>query len=99
MRQIIVLHNQSLQDIAIGYCGTGEAIKDIAMLNNISITAELIPGQLIVIPSKDYGYQEIANYFNLNKAEPATALTQTQIEVLQPQGIGFMVIENDFTVR
>ncbi|AMO19233.2 hypothetical protein [Flavobacterium columnare] len=68
------------------------------MLNNISTTSELVPGQLILIPSKDYGYQEIVNYFTLNKVEPATALTQTQIEALEPQGIGYMAIGIDFIV-
>lgn len=98
--QIIALHNQTLLDIAIRHCGTVEAVVDIAILNNISITDDLIPGQIILIPDKDYGNQEVINYFNANKIDPATALTDEHIELTEGNsGIGFWEIGNNFIVQ
>jgi hypothetical protein len=100
MKQITALNNQSLPDIAIRHCGTVEAVTDIAILNNISITQELIPGQLIQIPSKDYGNQEVVNYFAANKIEPATALTEEHNALVEGNsGIGYWIIENNFIVQ
>lgn len=100
MTQIVALNNQTLLDVAIRHCGTVEAIVEIAILNNISITDDLAPGQLIQIPVKDYGNQEVVNYFTLNKVEPATALTQEHVALTEGNsGIGFWIIENNFIVQ
>lgn len=98
--QITVLNNQTLLDIAIRHCGTVEAVAYIAILNNISITQELIPGQLIELPSKDYGNQEVINYFSANKIDPATALTEEHTALTEGNsGIGFWEIGNNFIVQ
>lgn len=98
--KIIVLDNQTLLDIAIRHCGTIEALTDIAILNNISITSELFPGQTIEIPNKDYGFKEVVNYFDINKVNPATALTDENAVIMEgDSGIGFWEIENDFIVQ
>lgn len=100
MRQIIALHNQSLLDVAIRHCGTVEAITDIAILNNISITDELVPGQLITIPAKDYGYQNVVDFFEVNKKQPATALTVENKQIIEgDSGIGFWIIQDNFIVQ
>lgn len=100
MTQIIVLNNQTLADISIRYCGTIEALAEIAILNNFSITDDLVPGQLIQIPVKDYGYQEVINYFAVNKIDPATALTEEHLSLTEGNsGIGFWIIENNFIVQ
>lgn len=97
---IIVLYNQTLSDVSIRYCGTVEAITEIAILNNISITSELFPGQTIEIPNKDYGFKEVVNYFDINKVNPATALTDENAVIMEgDSGIGFWEIENDFIVQ
>jgi len=68
--EVIVLHNQSLADIAVTYCGNYDAIYEVAYLNSLSITDELIPGQKIQVPP---AYDEnIVNYFKANKNQPAT---------------------------
>ncbi|MEG3977312.1 hypothetical protein QT970_22205 [Microcoleus sp. herbarium8] len=98
--KITVLDNQTLMDVAIRHCGTIEALTDIAILNNISITAELVAGQSIEMPNKDYGFQEVVNYFTVNKVNPATALTDEDSAVTEgDSGIGFWEIENNFTVQ
>lgn len=98
--QITALHNQTLLDVAIRHCGTVQAVVDIAILNNISITDDLIPGQIILIPSKDYGFQEVVNFFALNKIDPATALTENDEALTEGNsGIGFWEIGNNFIVQ
>jgi hypothetical protein len=100
MKQITALNNQNLLDIAIRHCGTVEAITDIAILNNISITDELVPGQIIIIPAKDYGSQNVVDFFVVNKKEPATALTTENKQIIEgDSGIGFWIIEDNFIVQ
>lgn len=100
MMQITALHNQSLLDVAIRHCGTVEAVLDIAILNNISVTGELIPGQVIELPNNDYGFQEVVNFFAANNIDPATALTQDDEALTEGNsGIGFWEIGNNFIVQ
>ncbi|PWA05479.1 LysM domain-containing protein [Flavobacterium laiguense] len=98
MIQITVLYNQTLQDIVIRYCGTIEALVQIAILNNISITQGLVPGQLIQIPNKDFGNQELVNYFNTNKIQPACGFVGNSLPDT-PTGIDYMIIGTDFIVE
>ena len=98
--QITALHNQTLLDIAIRHCGTIEAVVDIAVLNNISITDDLVSGQLIALPSKDYGSKEVINYFVTNKIDPANALNDLHFDLVQgKEGIGFWSINNNFITQ
>ena len=88
---IIVLHNQTIIDIAIQYFGTAEAAFDIALMNQLSITDDIEPGQILHVPNLDYGSTEIVKYFLANKKQPATALMPTvevtnQYEYEFPQG-------------
>lgn len=100
MKTITVLNNQSLLDIAIRHCGTIEAITDIAILNNLSITDELTPGQTLKMPLKDYGSQNVVNFFQDNKKEPATALSSADKEIIEGEsGIDFWIIEDNFIVQ
>lgn len=97
---VTVLNNQTLQDIAILYCGTIAALFDIALLNNVSITDDLVPGQILEIPSKDYGFQEVVNYFISNEIQPATILTKENTEAMEGlTGIDYWIIEDTFTVQ
>ena len=98
--QVPVLNNQTLLDVAIRHCGTVEAVAAIAILNNISITQDLVPGQLLELPDKNYGYSEVVNYLAINKKDPATALTEAQKAITEgASGIGFWILENNFTVQ
>jgi LysM repeat protein len=98
MKTVTVLENQSLFDIAIQYCGTVESIFDIAMLNNISITAFLDPGQKLLVSNQNYGYDEIVDHYIVNKIQPATGgITAAQI-LQQPDGIGAMRVDSTFRI-
>jgi len=70
-----ILHNQSLFDVAVQYCGTVAAYLDIAKLNGLSPTAILSTGDTIKIPEKDYGAQDIVDYYKYKGIIPATAVT------------------------
>ncbi|MFK7099467.1 hypothetical protein V3471_00530 [Flavobacterium oreochromis] len=94
----IVLSNQSLFDVAIQHTGNVKTLFDLALHNNLSITQELKPSNELVVKTVNAS-KEVSNYLRTTNEQPATALTQTQIEVLQPQGIGYMIIANDFIVR
>jgi LysM repeat protein len=103
--QVTVLNNQSLFDVAIQYYGTVEASVSIAILNGISITDELVPGQVLNVPVIDYGFSDVANYFNIEKIEPATGTSVYDIynedgEITTPlEGIDYWGIEYDFIVQ
>ena len=98
--KIIALHNQTLLDIAIRHCGSIDAVIDIAVLNNVSITDDLAPGLILEIPNNDYGAQEVINYFDINQLQPATALTEEQKALTEGKsGIGFWEIGNNFIVQ
>ncbi|OWP76526.1 hypothetical protein [Flavobacterium oreochromis] len=92
-----VKHNQSLFDFTIQSKGTIEALFETAILNNVSITEDLLTGSDLLV-SNGIIDKQIVNYFLNKKIVPATALTQTQIQTLEPQGIGYMIIANDFIV-
>lgn len=97
--ETIALQDQTLADIAVRYCGTLEAIFDIAVLNGLSITAPLEPGQTIIIPEKDYGFKEVVNYFQNEQMQPTSGLTQEQAAIINNAGgIGLMGIEINFIV-
>lgn len=100
MATIIALNNQNLLDIAIRYCGTVESVVDIAVLNGIGIMDDLIAGQLLIIPARDYGYQEIVTFFNENKKQPATALTAENKAIIEQEaGIGFWILGDNFIIQ
>ncbi|MFK7048720.1 hypothetical protein FLACOL_01062 [Flavobacterium columnare] len=96
--QIQIKHNQSLLDFTVQEKGTIEALFEVALLNNKSITDNLLVGSCLESPSATIDKQ-ITDYFKNKKLVPASALTQTQIQNLEPQGIGYMSIGFDFTVQ
>lgn len=63
------LPNQSLLDIVIAKTGSLEALVDTAFLNNISITAQLTPGQ--EIETNIINNRKVVEYFKYNP-HPAT---------------------------
>lgn len=93
-----VLSNQSLLDIAIQHTGNIKTLFDLALQNNLSITQELKPSTVLVIGTNNAG-KEIADYLRRTNEQPATGLSKTQIENLEPQGIGYMTIGFDFIIQ
>lgn len=89
-----VLSGQTILDIAIQSCGGIEAAFDLAMLNGLNPTDDLVPGQELVLP--DVVNSDIQEYFQNKNIHPATLLT------VQSQVIGSVVdtiIRNVSTIQ
>lgn len=97
---ITVIANQSLLDLAIQENGNVDAVFDLAVANNISITEILSPGKEIIPVKSDYSNFETANYFKGRSKKIATGLNFEDSEILEPEfGIGLMEIGSTFIVR
>ncbi len=90
---ITVEQGQSLRDVAIQYCGDVAAALDIAVINGISITQQLVAGSTLAIPS--VVKKDIVNYLAVNNLIPATDKEHTSSTL---SGIGYWQIERDFIV-
>lgn len=97
--KIIVLHNQTLLDLAIQYTGTAENAFDLALANNKSITDDLQAGESIDISTYDtQKNKDILNYYQAKKLQPATGLSSQQLINDKPEGIDYWAIQTDFIV-
>ena len=89
---MIVEQGQCLVDMAIQYNGNALAIFDIALINGISLTEDIVPGQELketaVLDNR------IKNYFS--KITPASGNDADLL--VQPQGIGYWYIGLDFII-
>ena len=65
------LAGQSLVDIAVQELGSVEGVFELAKLNGISVTDDLIPGQELTLPI--ISNIPIANYYANKGIKPATA--------------------------
>jgi hypothetical protein len=50
MRQAVVHSGQSIFDIAIQHCGDVSAAYDISVMNVITLSSQLMPGQVLKLP-------------------------------------------------
>lgn len=92
--QITSKQGQWLGDIVVREAGSIEAIVEMAVANNISITDQLPVGTELIKPSRiDL---RVINYYKTNNIYPATLTTDVEKEI---GGIGAMTIGIDFIVR
>ena len=91
-----VLSQQSLLDLAIQIAGSPEAVIELAIKNDLSITDDLTAGNDIL---DDIGIvnTDIAGYYANKKLTPAT-WSEDEIEEIAGEGIEFWAIEYDFIV-
>jgi hypothetical protein len=68
-----VLSGQTIFDISIQSCGGIEAAFDLAMLNGLNPTDDLVPGQELLLP--DVVNSDVQQYFQNKNIHPATLLT------------------------
>jgi hypothetical protein len=99
MKSLTIIQNQSLLDVAIEQLGSVDRAFEVALLNGLSISADLYPGQEINLPDVYSANTEQALYFANKKIATAQAFAQT--EELSPilEGIGYMEVEYDFKVQ
>jgi LysM repeat protein len=99
-RIIKVLAGQSLINIACQYSGNAEAMPEIARINNLEYTQDLIPGMELKIPdTSTYENKSIAKYFENKAIYPATEMLDKDICNINDPGIGQMIIKQTFIVR
>lgn len=75
---ITVIENQSLLDIAVQYYGNALAAFDLAVVNKISITDVLVPGQQLIKPTSEFNNIDVSKYFEARNQMIATAISITQ---------------------
>ncbi len=73
MNEIQVYNGQNLLDVALIYYGTIKAALDIAIANNMQLTDDLRPGQILLLPTSRYINPEIQKYYEIKQIKPATA--------------------------
>ena len=90
---ITSIQDQWLGDIVIRESGCIEAIVEVAIENEISVTDKMIPGLQVLQPIQ--ANRHIVNYYNTNNIYPATA---ADLEVKSFRGIGYMAVGVNFIV-
>ena len=98
---ITVLHNQSLLDLALQHTGTIESIFELAVLNEKSVTDDLVAGPPLNVPpfSASARNKDILAYYMAKNIQPATAFTKQDKQVLERlEGISIWAINLDFVV-
>lgn len=94
---ITVLHNQSLLDLALQHTGTIESIFELAVLNEKSVTDDMVAGASLLIG--EISNKDILNYYTAKNIQPATAFTKADKQVLERlEGISIWAINLDFVV-
>jgi hypothetical protein len=92
-----ILHNQSVFDVTLHHTGSFAKVLELAMLNGLSITDELLPGVVIAIPAVDD--QSMIDFYTRMNVVPATALGLGAVVPVSDEGIGAMAIEINFIIR
>ncbi|WP_372472675.1 hypothetical protein AB4865_07590 [Capnocytophaga sp. ARDL2] len=77
--KITVLQGQTLLDVAIQHCGSAEAVFDICLENNLSVSDELSAGQSLRLSIVLKKNNEIVNYYKNKNIQPATDIATEQV--------------------
>lgn len=95
MTVAIVDEGQWLRDIAIQYSGSISEIFEVAKANGLSITDDIVPGLVLMVPNVEDA--NLVQFFSDNGYVPATGLS---IEDQQAErgGISYMGITTNFKV-
>ncbi len=96
---MIVIENQSLLDVAVQDDGSVLAAFEWTLVNGLSITDDLTPGQQLVAPNSLFRNTNVANYFKGRNQMIATAYKGTFEDLIPELGIGKMAIGSTFIVR
>ena len=98
MKSVKILDGQTLVDIAIQELGDGERVMELATLNEMNITDDLVSGEYVDVPEYDKSKRSMVNLFKDDANKPASGMYPTP-GVLPQQGIGYWIIETDFVVQ
>lgn len=96
---IIALPNESLNDIALRFYGNAFMAYDLAVINQLSITDTLVPGQKIKEATfVDYKFESFESIYKTNTTEilkPVITIPQQSILdiAIQQDGSAFALVE------
>lgn len=93
-----IIFGQTLLDIAAQELGDTTRAFEIATLNNMSITDDLIAGQVLFIPDADSKKAGIIRLFADKANAPASADIAGAMKS-KNEGVEFWKIENDFIIQ
>lgn len=68
--------HQTLFDLSLQLYGTAESVFDLAKDNDLDVTSELSPGQVIKKTADQVPDSPVLKYYSWSKTEPATAITK-----------------------
>lgn len=94
MKDVILLPEQSLFDIAIQEYGSLDKVFDLAEENGVSITDECEAGTILKCNTDNKS--NIVNYLDVKGIKPVTGVSGSIS--FKPGGIGYMAIGVDFIV-
>lgn len=80
MAIIKISEGQTLKDIVIEHLGNAELLYEVAILNNIEVTADLIVGQEISLPDVAIDKIRITQSFVERNIKPASALDGLELD-------------------
>jgi hypothetical protein len=90
--QVTVKQGQTLFDIAIQTAGDPGAAFSAALLNDLSLTGDLVIGS-VLIPPQAVNKRMLQHY-----SDAAIVPASAQNTGVRPEGIGYWIIEEDFVV-
>ena len=90
---VVAQDGQSFFDIAL-QGGSIESVLD--FIDNASVTDNPVIGKIYNVPVVD---KTISNYYQKQELQPATTITQEQVELIESLGIGKMAIGSTFIIR
>ena len=93
--EIIVLPNQSLQDIAILHTGSVLNTFEIAFVNGLAVSDALVNGQTLIIPDVKID-NAVLRVFKMQNLKPATSYKIT--DSLERRGIGWFKVGQNFKI-
>ena len=91
--QITSRQGQWLGDIAVREAGSIEAVVEMAINNDHSISDKMVVGSSLSKPTPIN--KRVMNYYNINNIYPATAIEAFEMNF---GGIGYMAVEITFIV-
>jgi len=99
MKNTAILDRQTLIDITAQELGDLERVYEIAELNGLSLTDDLITGNAIMVPDADKSKINITRLFADKANAPASVDDNFISENENNEGIGYWIIENDFIIQ
>lgn len=94
MQSVTVKDGQTLFDIAVQSLGSVDRVFDLAQLNGLGISDELVSGQVLLLPDVDFDDGDVVDKFE-DTWYPASGDGENE---KPPGGIGYMQIGTNFKV-